>query len=305
MAMTSAQTIRVNAANTLPRHGSAGWLPVMILFIAVLAFGNALPGWEFMWMLALAIFAGVKWLSWWKARDGMAHRWWRSAAYLFAWPGMDAAAFLHAGERPMPPRLREWFAALAKTVLGGLLIWIVPRALPAHALLQGWVRMVGLILLLHFGSFHLAALLWQGLGVNAEPIMAAPLRSRSLSEFWGRRWNLGFRQLSYDLIFRPLQARVGALPAAFLVFVFSGLLHEVVISLPARGGYGLPTAYFVIQGLGVAFERSRLGKRLGCSHRIGGRLFTAVCTAGPLFLLFPPPFVLRVMVPFLKEVHAL
>ena len=109
--------------------------------------------------------------------------------------------------------------------------------------------MLGLILLLHFRSFEALALFWQCLGVEATPIMSAPLRSTSLSEFWGTRWNLGFRQFSHDLIFRPLQRSLGPGAAGFLVFVVSGLIHESVISLPARGGYGLPTSYFVLQGL--------------------------------------------------------
>ena len=62
--------------------------------------------------------------------------------------------------------------------------------------------MVGLILILHFGSFQIVALLWQTLGVKAEPIMSALLHSTSLTEFWGTRWNLGFRQLAHELIFR-------------------------------------------------------------------------------------------------------
>ena len=62
------------------------------------------------------------------------------------------------------------------------------------------------------------ALLWQTFGVKAMPIMSAPLRSTSLGEFWGKRWNLGFRQLSYELIFRPLHRRLGTEGAGFLVF---------------------------------------------------------------------------------------
>src|SRR5208282_5680361 len=209
----------------------------------------------FMWALAFSIYFGLKWLSWWRARNRIPHAEWRSAAYLYAWPGMDAEAFLGEGPAVLLPRGRDWFVALSKTMLGAILFWGVARAMPGSPLARGWVGMIGLILLLHFGSFHVIALFWQWLGVNAQPIMTSPLRSTSLSEFWGKRWNLGFRQLSYDLVFRPNQGRVGVWPATFLVFVLSGVIHDLVISLPARGGYGLPTGYFVLQCLGVGVER--------------------------------------------------
>ena len=93
--------------------------------------------------------------------------------------------------------------------------------------------------------------------------------------------------------------------AGFLVFVASGLIHDLVISLPARGGYGLPTGYFVLQGIGVTVERSFVGERLGLRGGLPGWLFMAVFTAGPAFWLFHPPFVTRVMVPFLRAIRAL
>ena len=135
--------------------------------------------------------------------------------------------------------------------------------------------------------------------------MSFPLRSTSLSEFWGERWNLGFRQLSYDLIFRPLLKICGAVVASFLVFLASGLIHDFVISFPARGGYGLPTAYFILQGVGVTIERSNFGKRLALRNGLRGWLFTAVFTIAPLFWLFHPLFVLRVILPLMQAIHAI
>lgn len=259
-----------------------------------------------MWLLAVAIYFGLKWVSWWKARNRVVYTAGRSVAYLLAWPGMDAEAFLDARQRVSPPSLRSWCWAVCKTALGVTLLWAVARTAPGNEpLLQGWVGMIGLILLLHFGSFEIIALVWQRLGVNARPIMSAPLRSRSLSEFWGKRWNLGFRQLSYDLIFRPLHRKWGVGLAGFLVFVTSGLIHDLVISVPARGGYGRPTIYFVIQGLGVAIERSAIGKQLGLREGARGWMFMAVFTAAPVFLLFHPPFVLHVMIPLMEAIHAL
>jgi len=285
--------------------GIAGWLPlVLVPCCAAVACARAVA-WEFMWALAIAIYAGLKWMSWWRARGSVPHTGARSIGYLLAWPGMDAEAFLRADARVARPAAREWLAALSKTAWGALLVWWVARMTPGPALARGWVGMIGLILILHFGSFHLVALAWQRLGVDARPIMDAPLGARSLSEFWGQRWNLGFRQLSYDFLFRPLERVCGARAAMWTVFLASGMIHELVISVPARGGYGLPTAYFLAQGAGVAVERSRAGRRLGLGRGMRGWLWMAVCTAGPAFWLFHPPFVVRVILPFLKAVRAL
>ncbi len=267
---------------------------------------NLLPPWAFMWALSFAIYLSLKWLSWWRSRPGMAHPTWRSVAYLLAWPGMDADAFLDATQRVPKPAFLSWFWAAMETILGATLLWVVARTIPeARPLLRGWSGMIGLILLLHFGSFQIIALLWQSLGVKAEPIMSAPLRSTSLGEFWGKRWNLGFRQLAHELIFRPLYRTLGAETAGFLVFAVSGLLHDFVISLPAGAGYGLPTAYFLLQGAGVKAERSKFGKQLGLGQGVSGWLFTMVFLVVPVFWLFHPWFVLRVILPFMRAIHAL
>ena len=130
----------------------------------------------------------------------------------------------------------------------------------------------------------------------------APPRS---GEFWGKRWNLGFRQLAHESIFRPLHRRLGADLAGFLVFVASGLIHDLVISVPARGGYGLPTIYFLLQGTGMTIEHSRFGKQIGLGQGWQGWCFMMLFLAGPLFWLFHPWFVVRVILPFMQAIHAL
>jgi len=283
-----------------------GWLPLGVLPLAAISCRNRLPPWVFMWALSFAIFFSLKWLTWWRARTQVSHPAWRSVAYLLAWPGMDADAFLDAKQHVSSPRFMTWLWATLETALGAVLMWIVPRSLPAgEPLLRGWTGMLGLILLLHFGSFQLIALAWRRLGVDAKPIMSAPLRSTSLAEFWGKRWNLGFRQLSYELIFRPLHRALGVEVAGLLVFVVSGLIHDLVISLPARAGYGLPTAYFVLQGTGITIEHSGFGKRLGLGRGARGWLFMAVVIIAPVVWLFHPWFVQRVIIPFMQAIHAL
>jgi len=219
---------------------------------------------------------------------------------------MDAEVFLDASQRvPSPPRMK-WLWAILETTLGATLLWVVARSIPqGKPLLRGRTGMSGLILLLHFGTFQLVGLLWQSFGVSAKPIMSAPLRSTSLGEFWGKRWNLGFRQLSHELIFRPLHRTIGAGAAGFLVFAVSGLIHDLVISLPAGGGYGLPTIYFLLQGAGTTIEHSQFGKRLGLGRGPHGWSFMLLFLAVPVFWLFHRWFVLRVILPFMRAIHAL
>ena len=169
-------------------HGSSwiGWLPISVLPLTAVACRNLVPAWVFMWILSFAIYLSVKWLTWWRARSRIAHPAWRSAAYLLAWPGMDAEGFLDASQHVPPPAPTTWFWATFETILGVILLWVVARSIPqGEPLLRGWVAMLGLILFLHFGTFQIVSRLWQSLGVKAEPIMSAPLRSASLGEFWG------------------------------------------------------------------------------------------------------------------------
>lgn len=78
-------------------------------------------------------------------------------------------------------------------------------------------------------------------------------------------------------------------------FAASGLVHELVISVPARGGWGGPTLYFLLQGAAVLLQ-----KRLGfLSRGIPGRLFTFGILLAPAWLLFHPPFMQRVLRPLL------
>lgn len=259
-----------------------------------------------MWTLAFAIYAGCKWLTWWSASGHRASAG-RQLGYLYAWPGLDASAFLNNPSRSIPqPRLGEWVLALAKTGVGFSILFGVTRLLPFdEPYLAGWVGMIGMVLILHFGVFHLLSCAWRNAGIDARPLMNRPLASTSLSEFWGKRWNVAFRDITYRFLFRPLTARVGGRWAIALGFLVSGLIHDLVISVPAGGGYGLPTAYFLLQGVGVFVERSRLGVRIGLSTRWRGRLFAGVVVIAPACMLFHPPFVERVILPFMRDIGAL
>lgn len=296
---------RPAATNQLPWW--RGW--GVLLLLPVVVFVGSLDGWPrwaFMWTLSGAIYFGCKWLTWRRANTSNTS-WWKQAGYLLAWPGMNAAAFFNDANHTTSPSCTrgEWLAAIFKTSVGLALFFGGVRLIPAESpYLTSWVGMVGLIMALHFGVFHLLSCAWRTAGVDAPPLMNRPLLPNNISDFWGRRWNVAFRDLTNRFIFRPLVTRCGPLTALFLGFLASGLIHDLVISVPAGGGYGGPTLFFVLQAFAISVSRSKIGKQLGLKTGWRGWLFAVTTLLGPVELLFHRPFALEIILPFLKAVGA-
>ena len=264
-----------------------------------------LPAWGRMWLLAFTIFYWLKgrmFVDAWRSRGPTTCG--RAAAYFFAWPGMDAAAFfVDPGTSQLHP-LREWLFAAVKTIFGWLLVFeVVPRVVDVSPLAAAWLGMTGIVFFLHFGLFHLAALAWRAVGVDVEPLMDRPLASASLTDFWSRRWNRAFRRAADRLVYRPTARRFGPVIAIVASFVFSGIVHDIVISVPAGGGYGLPTAYFAIQAAGILVAHSAFGKYWQLARGATGRVFAAVVVLAPVGLLFHGPFLLTVVLPFVQAIN--
>jgi len=280
-----------------------------------------------MWMMAGAIFLGCKWLTFRRASRGLrSYPLSRAFGYLVLWPGMDAANFLRSGSARAPraefgdspnscrglqnlgrvarDSTRVACAPILKMIFGAVLVFVLARH-ATNPLLAGWIGMIGLIFILHFGLFDLTAIAWRAVGVQARPIMNAAIRATSLTDFWGRRWNGAFNQLFLEIFFVRLARKLGTVRATLTAFLVSGLIHELVISLPAGAGYGLPTGYFLLQGWGIVTQRSPLGKRWGMRRGVRGWVFTMALTAGPAVFLFHPPFVWRVVLPFMQAIGAL
>ena len=299
-------TAATHRASLPSASGPVGWLPLILLPAGVLISGRQLAPWALMWALSIAIYAALKWLTWWRGRTLVNQvELGRSLGYLFLWPGLDAPTFLDARRTAAPVTNRELVSALLALSVGLVLLFGTVRTVPAGMpLLAGWVGLFGLIFVLHFGAFRLLSIWWRWHGVAAAPLMQAPITAVSLGDFWGVRWNTAFHVLARDYVVRPLRRRLGV-PAAMLVaFLASGLVHDLVISVPAGAGYGLPTAYFGLQGLGLLLERAPAGRKLGLGRGRRGRLFTIAVTALPAFWLFHPAFVINVVLPFLKVVGA-
>ncbi len=277
------------------------WAPEAAWLLAIAAVGTAErvtarePGGLRMLALCAALFFGMK------AVVGVAEvargtaplppvRW---LAFALGWPGMwprtfarrSGAARVGSGRLLAHGLLR--FTAGAALLAAARIVWVrTGSRWGATALL-----LPGLSLMLHFGLFTIAAGLWRLAGFPCKPLFRAPLASTSLSEFWGRRWNLAFTEMVQLSLYRPLAARIGTAAAAFAGFLFSGLLHEIAITLPACGGYGRPLLYFALQGSLVLFERAlgRSGHAID-RHRWIGRIWTLAALAVPLPILLVPEF---------------
>jgi alginate O-acetyltransferase complex protein AlgI len=222
----------------------------------------------FMWMKAVVTASNPE-------RVGVA-RW---LVWAMLWPGMRLPR--RDGSSKVWLRGLPCIAIGAALIAGAHLLWRVSG--------EPWVAtvplMIGISLCLHFGLFGVLAGVWR-----AKPLFRNPLVSASLREFWGRRWNLAYSEMMQEAVQRPLRKRPRAALAA--IFVFSGLLHEVAISLPVQAGWGLPLAYFALHGLATLVE-----PRVITPGTKAARVWTACWVLLPLPLLFHPPFIREIVWP--------
>lgn len=206
----------------------------------------------------------------------------RAIAFAALWPGMDARPFAET-RPPEGLRLMGWGAC--KMAFGAALLLLVRTG---QVWIDAAIVLLGIGFLVHLGLLDVLAGFWRLRGIPVERLFVNPLAARSLGEFWGRRWNLAFTAVARERIFKPVSRRWGASWGVMATFAFSGLLHDLLISVPAGGGYGLPSAYFLLQGLLVLAERR---------WSLEGRAWALFWLAAPLPLLFHPPFLRAIVGP--------
>jgi Membrane bound O-acyl transferase family len=198
-----------------------------------------------------------------------------------------------------PPRsgvARLLGRAAGHAAIGLCLLWIareLQRTTAGDSLVAAAALLVGIGLVFHYGFLTLVAAGWRLVGVPADELHRRPTAARSLTEFWGRRWNLPFAAFTARAVFRPVRRLFGDGVALFAAFALSGVLHEAAISLPVRAGFGGPLAYFLLHGGLVLAERVLRPERWG----VIGRVWTAAWLVGPLPLLFHQPFLNSVVWP--------
>lgn len=221
------------------------------------------------------------------------------------WAGMRAQPFETLGTKPLPGAWGMIRFGISRIVIGLLLILLAHKLvlLPinhrlAYVLVSG-VLLIGLSLILHFGLLSISAGGWRLQGVNTYLLFRQPATATSLTEFWSKRWNIAFSEMTSVAIFRPLKNKMGGAAALMAAFAFSGLLHELALSVPVNSGYGLPLLYFIIQGMLVLFEKAMTIRKIRfLDNRIAARLWIFFWLVVPMPLLFHEQFIKQVVWPF-------
>ena len=210
--------------------------------------------------------------------------------FSMAWPGIDPTPFVI---RPVPyiEDGKRFGAGMARAIVGVLgFLLVAGFSERLGTLASGWLGIVCLLTIFHLGLSDCLTELTQAIGWKVKPLFESPLRSSSLSDFWSKRWNRPFVELN-KIFFMPwLVRRFGMKSAIFVIFLISGLLHELAISYPAGSGWGMPMGYFAFQGLMVLVERK---------ISVLGPIWVALVVLVPVPILFHTAFREAIILPFL------
>ncbi|XVF79664.1 hypothetical protein PTKIN_Ptkin15bG0007800 [Pterospermum kingtungense] len=133
-----------------------------------------------------------------------------------------------------------------------------------------------------------AAMVRSFTSLELEPHFNKPHLSTSARDFWGKRWNLMVTSILRPTVYEPslrifstvIARKWAPLPSAFVTFVVSGLMHELIFYYLGRC---IPTGevswFFAIHGLCVASE-------IGLKKALSGKCEVPWLFTGPLTLGF-------------------
>ena len=224
--------------------------------------------------ICLVLLAGMKALVY-RAWGGTLP-WGRYLVFALGWFGMDPGSFRKRREGLSWRGDLAW--GLGLMVVGTLGAWLVWKMEWRQILVMFFPMSLGF----HFGALRVLKGGLRRAGFPVRTLFPNVLRARGLGDFWSLRWNVGYSQMMQRVVGRPVERLWGRGGGVMAVFLVSGLLHELAITLPVKAGYGLPTLYFGMHGLLVILE-AKGGRSFG---KVGALLLVVV----PLGFLFPPEF---------------
>ncbi len=143
------------------------------------------------------------------------------------------------------------------------------------------------ILFLTEAAGALGQILFYPFTPNAFPIHHRPLSSRNLGEFWGRHWNIWVQDWLKDM---ARSIPVSGTKRYIVIFLLSGLFHEAMVNLPywliyKKSYFGTMLSYFMIQAIGLKFEKNYLTRLNPVMKKIF--MYLMVFLPSPLFVNVP------------------
>ena len=200
----------------------------------------------------------------------------RYAVFAFLWFGMDPGSFqVRRTGLSWKGDVALGLLLMAVGTLGAWCVWAMQWR-------QILIMFLPMSLGFHFGALRVLKGALRAAGFPVRTLFPNLLEARGIGDFWSKRWNVGYSQMMQRLVGRPVQRKFGESAGVMAVFLGSGLLHELAITLPVRAGFGLPTLYFTLHGLLTLLER-KLGRPIG-------KIPALLAVMLPLGVLFPPAF---------------
>ncbi|HEY8962179.1 MAG TPA: MBOAT family protein [Luteolibacter sp.] len=254
----------------------AGWLILALLIVGtdrVMAASEPLLR---MIGLCCVLLGGMKGLVYAEWAGSQRLPFTRYAVFAFLWFGMDPGSFQTRRVRlDWKDDIRLGLLLMTLGTLGAWCVWAMEWR---HIVLM----FVPMSLGFHFGALRVLKGALRAAGFPVRTLFPNVLETCGIADFWGKRWNVGYSQMMQRLVGRPVRDKLGEGAGLMAVFLGSGLLHELAITLPVRAGFGLPSLYFTLHGLLTLWEKRR-GRPIG-------KLPALLAVMLPLGLLFPPAF---------------
>lgn len=185
-----------------------------------------------------------------------------------------------------PPKLLPWISFFLYIGLTLIIVSLVKNFLSPIGYFDRIILGLGIYFFTEaMGAFGQSIFLWKDEEIFS--IHHHPISSASLSEFWGRRWNLWVQDWIADMG-KPF--RVNPKRKILASFLFSGVFHEAMVNFPhwlltGESYFGTMLAYFLIQGAGLSFDK----KFLRAANPVIRRAYwwIIVLLPAPLFIHVP------------------
>jgi hypothetical protein len=228
--------------------------------------------------------------------------------FCYTWFGMNPLPFKSFPSKPLSDYKYYLLKGISRIIIGLSTIAIfsfvyIKISNQRFEYVFQLIYLIAISLILHFGLLNISTGILRGIGIPVTSLFKDPIRSKSLEEFWSKRWNIAFVELTTIAALRPIRARYGRRFAFWSAYVFSGLLHEMAISLPVNSGYGKPFAYFIVQAILIlTIEKYFI---IPNTNKWVRKIWLILCLFFPIFLLFHEAFIHEIVMPLIDYLNVI